>query len=332
MQYTTRKEKRTTGGGVTSIRFKFVALAMLALAAPAFAQGPDIAGPPQTKKVYVAGEKDKVYGAIISRRGDDMIVRRENSNELSLVTLTADTKVESPSGLLNVDRKHQDMSLLVPGLFVKVRGAGGSRGNLVAERISFHKTALKVANQISAGEVDIRRQVDRNTDSIAAVKTRARDSLAAFSARARADMDRARDSLAAVNDRVANLDNYDVKFTGTVNFASGSATLTSEAKQQLDVMVQNGSGLTGFIVEVVGYTDDKGSAAFNQRLSERRTEAVVSYLAEHHGVPLRRIVNPTGFGETHPIGSNDTSAGRAENRRVEVKVLVNRGLQQTDKP
>jgi OOP family OmpA-OmpF porin len=330
MQYTTRKEKRPDGSGAVPIRFRFVALAMLALAAPSFAQ--DISGPPQTKATYTQGEKGKVYGAIISRRGDDMIVRRENSNELSLVTLTADTKIESPSGLLNVDRKHQDMSLLVPGLFVKVRGAGGSRGNLVAERISFHKTALKVANQISAGEVDIRRQVDANTDSIAIAKKRARDSLNAFSARAREAMDRARDSLAAVNTRMADLDNYDVKYNGTVNFASGSATLTSEAKQQLDVLVENGKGLTGFIVEVVGYTDDKGSAAFNQRLSERRTEAVVSYLAEHHGVPLRRIVNPTGFGETHPVASNDNSSGRAENRRVEVKVLVNRGLQQVDKP
>jgi len=327
MQYTTRKETRPDGSGVASIRFRFVALAMLALAAPAFAQ--DISGPPQTKATYAEGAKGKVYGAIISRKGDDMIVRRENSNELSLVTLTASTKIESPSGLLNVDRKRQDMDLLVPGLFVKVRGAGGSRGNLVAERISFHKTALKVANQISAGEVDIRRQVDANTDSIALAKNRARDSMAAFNSRANAAIERARDSLATLR---TNLDAYDVKFTGTVNFASGSFTLTPEAKQQLDVLVENGKGLNGFIVEVVGYTDDKGSAEYNQRLSQRRTEAVVSYLAEHHNVPLRRIINPTGFGETHPVANNDTSAGRAENRRVEVKVLVNRGLQQPEKP
>jgi OOP family OmpA-OmpF porin len=294
---------------------------MLALAAPISAQ---VSEPPQTMATYNAGAKGKVIGAIVSRNGDDLIVRRENSNEISTVSLTQDTRVESPSGLLNVDRKRQDLAMLVPGLFVKVRGRGGPSGNLIAERISFHKTALKVANQISAGEVDIRRAVDANTDSINAAKMRARDSLAVYT-------ERARDSLAAFNARLANIDNYAVKYSGTVNFAPGSAELSREAKVQLDALMDQGKGLSGYLVEVAGYTDDKGSPAYNQRLSERRTDAVVAYLAKAN-VPLRRIVNPTGLGESHPIGSNGTAEGRAENRRVEVKVLVNKGLDDTRKP
>jgi outer membrane protein OmpA-like peptidoglycan-associated protein len=318
MQYTTQQEKRLDGSGAAPIVFRFVALAMLALAAPISAQ---VADPPQTMATYTAGVKGKVVGAIISRNGDELIVRRENSNEISRVSLIETTRVESPSGLLNVDRKRQDLALLVPGLFVKVRGQGGPTGTLIAERISFHKTALKVANQISAGEVDLRRQINANVDSIEAAKARARDSLAAYT-------ERARDSLAAFNARVANLDNYSVKFSGTVNFATGSAELSTEAKQQLDALMDQGKGLSGYLVEVVGYTDDKGTAAYNQRLSERRTDAVVAYLAKAN-VPLRRIVNPTGLGESHPVGSNETAEGRAENRRVEVKVLVNKGLEQT---
>jgi OmpA-OmpF porin, OOP family len=265
---------------------------------------------------YTPGEKGKVVGTIVARNGDDMLVREQNSDRISLVTLTNDTRVESPSGVLNLARKNQDMTLLVPGLFLKVRGSGGSAGNLVADRISFHKTALKVTNQMSAGDVEMRAaqaqtnaRVTSNADSIQAAIGRARDSLTAF------------------DTRIQNLDTYDVKFTGTVNFAVGSAKLSAEAKRTLDSLVAQGTGLKGYLVEVAGYADITGTQPENQALSGQRADAVVQYLAEVGNVPLRRIVNPTGLGTSNPAAPNSTAAGRAMNRRAEVKVLVNKGLE-----
>ena len=84
------------------------------------------------------------------------------------------------------------------------------------------------------------------------------------------------------------------------------------------------------LFEVAGYTDNTGSHELNQRLSARRVEAVVSYLTEKHNVPLRRIVNPTGLGSSHPVADNDTADGRAMNRRVDVKILQNRAIQESE--
>ena len=77
-----------------------------------------------------------------------------------------------------------------------------------------------------------------------------------------------------------------------------------------------------------GFADSTGNTARNRALSQRRADAVISYLVENHQIPLRRIVTPYGFGESNPVADNKTREGRAENRRVEVKVLVNKGLTQ----
>jgi outer membrane protein OmpA-like peptidoglycan-associated protein len=288
--------------------------ATLAISLPVAAQVPA-----QPTVRWEPEQKGKVEGPIMLREGDRMLVRQESSNDVTAVLLTDDTKIESPSGLFNIDRKRQDVSLLAPGLYLKVRGRGGPNGELIATRISFHKGAVKVQNSISAGEVELRaRQAET------AAQTQA--NLAAINAATA----RARDSLAAFTTRIANLDNYVVKFEGTVNFGSGSFELTDEAKQTLDNLVMQGQGLKGFVVEVAGYTDNTGSLALNQALSARRVNSVVAYVADKYNVPLRRFINPTGLGESKPIGDNDTAEGRAMNRRVEVRVLLNKGIAEAD--
>jgi OOP family OmpA-OmpF porin len=264
---------------------------------------------------YSPGQYAKIEGTIVSRKGDALLVRRQNSQEMSVVTLTERTEIESPAGIMNLERKKQDMAKLQPGLFLKVRGHGGDQKELVAERISFHKGALKVTNQISSGTVELKEEMDArfeaNADSINAAKARARTELS---------------SLAT---RIADLDAYDAKFTGSVQFATGSAELSSAARSTLDSLVELGTGLNGVLVEIAGFADSRGSVEANRRLSQRRVESVVAYLAGTHHVPLRKIVNPSGLGTSQPIGSNNTAEGRAMNRRVEVKILVNRGMNET---
>ena len=291
-------------------------LALLALTAPVSAQegSPNITPPdPLVPNVaYSPGQYAKIEGTIVSRKGDALLVRRQNSQELSVVTLTPNTEIESPTGVYNLERKKQDMAKLQAGLFLKVRGHGGDQKELVAERISFHKTALKVTNQISSGQVELREDMDdrfkATNDSIAAAKARARSELSALAT------------------RIADLDAYDLKYIGRVHFATGSDVLTDAGKATLDSLINLGKGMNGTLVEISGFADATGSREFNQRLSQRRVESVVTYVSGVHNVPLRKIVNPAGLGTTQPVGDNNTAEGRAANRRVEVRILVNRGM------
>jgi outer membrane protein OmpA-like peptidoglycan-associated protein len=300
------------------------ATAAFVIAVPALAQDPVPAAerppvPAQPTVRWAPGQEGKIKGAIMTRQGDVMLVRQQNTNDISAVTITEDTKIQQQSGLMNIDKKRQDASLLAPGLFVELHGVGGDHGNLVATRVTFSKHALRVQNSIAAGEVDLRAKE-------AQTAAKAQASLNAINAATR----RARDSIAAMTERIANLDNYVVKEAATVYFASGSFELTDESKQVLDDLVARGQGLKGFVVEVAGFTDNVGNVALNQELSARRVNSVVAYVADKFNVPLRRFINPTGLGETQPVGDNMTAEGRALNRRVEVKVLLNKGIAEAD--
>lgn len=104
-----------------------------------------------------------------------------------------------------------------------------------------------------------------------------------------------------------------------VQFVIGSATLTKEAKVELDKGVQIMNEHPDLKVSVEGHTDNTGDANFNQKLSERRAAAVKDYVVKK-GISADRLVT-SGYGQTRPIADNKTAAGRAANRRVEFKVV-----------
>lgn len=102
--------------------------------------------------------------------------------------------------------------------------------------------------------------------------------------------------------------------------------LDDEGKSALDRLAATTSGASGYLIEIAGYTSRTGTAEHNQKLSEERAASVAHYLVENDNIPMRRIVVPAGYGETHPAAENTDKLGRALNRRVDVKVLVNKGL------
>ena len=291
------------------------------------AQTPTLPTTTVTATVFAAGQGAKIKGLIVSRNGDDMVIR-DDAGATDVVTLTADTRISSPSGLFKMDKKSRDVSNLLPGLIVEIKGSGGDRGNLVADKISFHSSALRVAEQVAAGTVALSMRVDANRDSISSLKSQVTDSLNAIKARVADSLSeitaRARDSLAKIHIRFDDIDKYDVRDKATVNFATGSAVLTNDDKAALDVIATSAVAQEGYLVEVTGYTDAMGGEPMNLRLSDRRAAAVVDYFVREKNLPIRRMLNPTGFGEEQPVAANDTAAGRAMNRRAEVKVLVNR--------
>jgi len=319
--------------GLRKPSLALVAATLLVLVLAAFAtrlsaQTPTLPTTTVTAKTFAAGEGAKIKGLIISRNGDDMLIR-DDAGTTDVVTLTADTRISSPSGLFKMEKKARDVSHLLPGLIVEVKGSGGDRGNLVADKISFHSSALRVAEQVAAGTVALSMRVDANTDSINALKSRTTDSLNAMKTRASDSLSeittRARDSLAKINVRFDDIDRYDVRDSATVTFSTGSAALTNDDKAALDAIAASAVTQVGYLVEVTGYTDATGTEARNFQLSDHRARAVVDYLVRERSVPIRRVLNPTGFGEEKPVAGNDTAAGRAMNRRAVVKILINRG-------
>lgn len=280
-------------------------LAGLALAPRAQAQDTTAQSLPPLV-VHAEGEKAKFSGIVVDRKGDTVRLR-EGNTALHTILLTTDTRISTPNGLFKMGRKKRDEGNIMPGLMMQVEGRGGPEGVLVADEIHFSKRSMNTAQQINVGSEVLRGQVSANTDSIEIVKRRLAD------------------SITHVNARVTNLDNYEEKISLVVNFPTNTSNLVDGAKGVLDDMIGRISGLKGYIIEVKGYADTTGKAPYNLQLSEARAVSVVRYL-EQKDIPLRRILNPTGFGSADAIATNATPDGRAMNRRASVRVLVNKGL------
>jgi outer membrane protein OmpA-like peptidoglycan-associated protein len=130
------------------------------------------------------------------------------------------------------------------------------------------------------------------------------------------------------NNRINGLDDFDSIKTITVYFKTGSSTLGPQAKAEIDnaaawVKTQN---TKGWVMAVIGYADTTGSSQRNIDLSERRANAVIYYIVTKYKMPLNRLVQPFGYGQLEPVAENKTKAGRAKNRRVEIRLMVNKGI------
>ena len=121
---------------------------------------------------------------------------------------------------------------------------------------------------------------------------------------------------------VANLDNYRIVTETSVHFAFNKDNLTKKAKEALDQLAQDVPNTKGYLIAVEGGADAVGSEAYNYDLSQRRADAVIQYLASAHNIPAHKIY-VIGLGEDKPADSNKTSAGRAKNRRVDVRLMTN---------
>jgi len=230
---------------------------------------------------------------------------------------------------------------IVRGLNLEIEGRGDNAGNLVASKVRFGKTDLRVAQSIDsrvAPAEDRLSQAEENAqrvsgqiDELMAVSNAARGGAKAAQESADAAQNTANAAVAGVNatnQRITSMDDYVVQSTATVNFKVGSAILSPEGKQSLDTVAQAATGLKGYTIEITGFASADGDAKANKALSQRRAQAVIDYLVETHNVPLRRIGTSYGFGELQAVADNTTREGRAQNRRVEVKLMVSRGLNQ----
>jgi outer membrane protein OmpA-like peptidoglycan-associated protein len=259
-----------------------------------------------------SGAKMKFKGVVIGRDADTFTIRDRSRTDYQ-VLITDNTSIKTYGGFLRSGKKYPVTDIL-RGLIVEVEGRGDAQGQLVADKIRFNESDMRAAVTSDTRVTPVEENQQRMAGQM--------DELYAVAAEARKEV-------AAVSERVSALDDYDVQDTVAVNFRVNSAVLSPEAKQQLDTLAEKAMTARGYMIEVAGHTDSTGSEAKNFRLSRERAESVVQYLAVNHKIPLRRFITPMGYGKTEFVAENTTAAGRAQNRRVEVKILLNRGLSQT---
>ena len=280
---------------------------------------------------------DEVRGLIMARAGETMIVNA--SGERRTVVLTANTRVKDDKGLFGLDKEEMADTVLIPGLKIRVDGSSDSQGRFVAQTITvdgddletsqmiqagLHPTAEQVATNVVAIESN-KKGVATNQQNIATNQQNIATNKEAIATHSQQIEKNIKD-IQENTDRFNRLDDYDVKGEATVRFKAASSTIAQEDKEQLKKLAETAIGLNGYIVEVKGFADSTGGAAMNEKLSEDRAKAVIGYLMRECNVPVWRIVAPGAMGEFQPAASNESAAGRAENRRVEVKVLVNKGI------
>jgi outer membrane protein OmpA-like peptidoglycan-associated protein len=134
----------------------------------------------------------------------------------------------------------------------------------------------------------------------------------------------ANNGVSSLTERVANLDNYKPVVEQSVKFAFDKADLDKKSKAALDEVGAQIANTKGYIIQVEGSTDSVGNANYNYNLSQRRASAVIQYLAAKYNVPANKIY-VIGLGKDKPAEKNTTAKGRAENRRVDVRLMSNQG-------
>lgn len=264
-----------------------------------------------------AGAEVKFRGVVVRRDADTFVIR-DASRVDTQVLLTDDTSIKTHRRGWFKGGKRYAVTDILTGLIVEVEGQGNRQGQLVADKIRFNESDMRAAITTESRVGPVEENQIRLSGQI--------DELGAVADEARREAAAAQETANLANERISSLDDYDVLEETTVNFALNSAVLSPEARRQLDGLAAKTAGARGFVIEVSGHADATGSASRNFQLSQRRAEAVVQYLAVNHQIPLRRFITPMGYGKTSAVADNGTASGRAQNRRVEVKMLVSRGM------
>ena len=283
------------------------------------------------------GDKTEFRGMITSRSGESFIVKTADGHPT--VFITDETVTKDDKGLFGLDKEQMSNVVLIPGLKVKVEGTYDYAGRVTAKTITVDGDDLETAEMVQAGLHPTAQQVaanmqaiEANQQDIAAHKVELaaqKESIATNQQNIAGNKQQIEQNIKDIEEhtnRFTSLAEYDVKAQATVNFEVGSSKVSAKDQIELKELANTATRLKGYIVEVTGYADSTGNGVMNTKLSENRAKAVITYLMQNGEVPVRHIVAPGAMGEYGAAAPNETEAGRAENRRVEVKVLVNKGI------
>ena len=293
----------------------------------------------QDTRTVPAGEKVKKFkGVVVKREPDAFTMAETTGGPLTTVILTESTEVKSHKRGAFRGSKEYGASYILRGLRLEVDGVGNNDGAIVADKIRFDEQDLRTAQALKATLDPAEKELNEKLAQQQAEAERLAgqiDENRALTAQAQAAADAAAESARKAqetadyaNNRINGLDDFDSIKTITVYFNSGSATLGPKAKATIDeaaawVKTQN---TKGWVMAVIGYADTQGNSQRNIDLSERRANAVIYYIVSKYKMPMNRLVQPFGYGQLEPVAENKTAAGRAKNRRVEIRLMINKGI------
>jgi OmpA-OmpF porin, OOP family len=234
----------------------------------------------------------EIKGIISARSGERLQVTTEDGTK-TIIAFNDATRITSSKGPLGVGRAKLGETSLLNGLPVTVKTLQ-SGDALMASQITLRNKDFKTANMIRNGTAQ------------------------GFSEQTAATE--------ALRGRMGDIDEYNIKSTTNVNFATGKAALSPQGKADLCSTATAASSVKNALILVAGYTDSTGGDDLNQRLSEKRASSVVNYIQQACGWKPYRMLTPAGMSKSDPLADNSSVAGKAQNRRVEVKILVSKGL------
>jgi OmpA-OmpF porin, OOP family len=279
-----------------------------------------------------------LQGVINGRSGATMTVRTQSAGDV-VVVLTPSTEVDEVQGLLKARKKEMGVTALIPGLPVQVQGSYNAQNQLVADTVKFKGDDLRNAEDIQAGVAPTeqlaeanQQQIQQSEQQIQAQKAALQQQQAQLQAEQQATAANQaaiaanKAAIAADNKRFGELADYNILGETTVYFANGSTEIDAQYKPKLLQLAQQAKGITAYIIQVQGYASKVGSAALNQRLSAERADHVLEFLEQQGNIPLTNVLAPGAMGTSTQVAPDATVEGQAENRRVVVRILQNKGI------
>jgi OmpA-OmpF porin, OOP family len=267
-------------------------------------------------------QSSQIEGLIIGRAGATMTLQTQDAGKV-VVLLSDNTQVIEPEGVFR--KKHLAITALIPGLPVKVKGSYNAQNQLLADSVEFKGSSLQTAQDIQAGLTPTNQQLQAQQQAlqqqeaqIQAEKEKSAENAAKIAANKAA--------IVEANKRFGEMGEYNILGEATVLFANGSTKIEPQYNEELLKLAQQAKGVTAYLLMVQGYASKVGSAALNQRLSSERAENVTTFLEQEGKVPLTNMLSPGAMGTSQQVAPDKTAEGQAENRRVVVKILQNKGI------
>ena len=323
---------------ITSLKVVRVAFVLVLVSAGNALAAETATTKPITTRTACDEPVKKMKGVVVKRDSDSFTMSETTGGPLTTVILNENTEVKSHKRGVFRGSKEYGASYILRGLRVEVDGMRNADGAIVAEKIRFDEQDLRTAQALKAtldpAEAELNEKLriqQQQQEQLAGQmeENRALTAQAQAAADAAADAaKKAQNTADYANNRINGLDDFDSLKTIVVYFNTGSSTLGPKAKATIDeaaawVKTQN---TKGWVMAVIGYADTTGNSQRNIDLSERRANAVIYYIVSKYKMPLNRLVQPFGYGQLEPVAENKTKAGRAKNRRVEIRLMVNKGI------
>src|SRR4029450_54303 len=228
-------------------------------------------------------QTQEIRGIVVTNRNGQLTIKTPSGDQT--IILPADTRVRSISGALGGQKEVVPVSALIPGLPVTIE-ADTSSGQVVAREVDYKAKDYKTAAQIQAGvQETARREAElRSADS--------------------------------------KMGNWDVRAEENIYFKTGSAVISPDDKRRLVAIAEKAAGIKGYVISVLGYADPRGNAAANEKLSNRRAQAVINYIKQSGKVLPGKVLGASAIGEMHiPVAKPDASTLQGA-RKVTVRVLT----------